>query len=207
MSFAGEGDLAGARASLRQVPGVVDRSALLSYVANYSDAYWMLDSADVALAKTLPVAAFDGDRGVWSVVHSELSLLTGDSVRARVYADSATRALDHAVRLDAGNWQSLLFRAYVLAILGKRGESIRDRDRGLAAAVATRDQWSTIPYAHHVAARVDLALGDRDAAIAELGKILEKPSAISPAWMRIDPTWNLLRGDARFEKLAHSDGK
>jgi hypothetical protein len=50
-------------------------------------------------------------------------------------------------------------------------------------------------------------LGDRDAAIAHLGKILEKPYVISPAWLRIDPTWNPLRGDARFEKLAHGDGR
>ena len=207
MSFAGEGDLAGARLSLHEVPGIVDRGVLLAYVANYWDTYWIFDSADVALAKTLPISAFDGDRGVWGDIEMELSLSTGDSARAREYADSAARTLEHSIELDPGNWQSLLFHAYTLAILGKRAESIRDRDRGIAAAVATGDQWSSIPYAYHVAARVDLALGDRDAAIAQLGKVLEKPYFISPAWLRIDPTWNALRGDPRFEKLAHSDGK
>ena len=33
------------------------------------------------------------------------------------------------------------------------------------------------------------------------------PYVISAAWLRIDPTWNPLRGDPRFEKLAHSDGR
>ena len=53
MSYAGEGDLTGARASLRRVPGTLDRAALAAYVVNYWDAYWMLDSADIALTQTL----------------------------------------------------------------------------------------------------------------------------------------------------------
>ena len=167
----------------------------------------MMDGADVALAKTLPVSAFDGDRSVWGVVHAELFWMGGDSARARAYADSAIVAMDQALRQDGGNWQRLEFSALMRAYLGKRDAAVRDRDRGLATAEATGDQWSAIPYAHHVAARIDVALGDRAAAIAELSAILQKPYVISPAWLRIDPTWNSLRGDPRFEKLAHGDGK
>jgi hypothetical protein len=50
-------------------------------------------------------------------------------------------------------------------------------------------------------------LGDRDAAIAQVREVLSKPNFLSPGLLRIDPTWNPLRGDPRFEKLAHSDGK
>ncbi|HEY8793803.1 MAG TPA: protein kinase [Gemmatimonadaceae bacterium] len=207
MSYAGEGDLAGARASLRRVPGTVDRGALAAFVVNYWDAYWILDSADLALAQTLSPAAFDGDRSVWGVAHSELYWLGGDTARARAYADSATVAIDPALRQNPENWQGMLFRGLAFAIQGRRHEAIRDRDRGLALAIATGDQWSTIPYAHHVVARIDVALGDKDAAIAELRTVLAKPYVISPAWLRIDPTWNPLRGDPRFEKLAHSDGQ
>ncbi len=207
MSYAGEGDLAGARASLRHVPATLDRAALAAYVVNYWDAYWLLDSADVALTRTLPPAAFDGDRSVWGIAHAELSWLGGDTAHARAYADSATVAIDLALRQNANNWQGILFRGLSFAIRGRRDEAIRDRDRGLALAIATEDQWSTIPYAQHVVARIDVALGDKDAAIAQLQTVLEKPYVISPAWLRIDPTWNSLRGDARFEKLAHSDGR
>jgi TolB-like protein len=207
MSYAGEGDLAGARASLRRVPSTLDRAALEAYVVNYWDAYWILDSADLALAKTLSPAAFDGDRGVWGVTHAELYWLSGDTVRARAYADSANVAIGLALRQNPDNWQSTLFRGLLFAIRGRRDEAIRDRDRGLALANATGDQWSTIPYAQHLVARIDVALGDKDAAIAELRTILEKPYVISAAWLRVDPTWIPLRGDPRFEKLAHSDGR
>ena len=207
MAFAGEGDLAGARAALRQVPGTVDRGALLSYIANYWDTYWMLDSADAALALSLPVAAFDGQRSVWAVVRSELYELQGDSARARAYADTAIVAGDQLTPESRTGWQGLLYRSLMLATAGKRSAALRDRDRGLALALATGDQWSAIPYSHHLAARIDLLLGDRDAAIDELRAILAKPYFISPAWLRIDPTWNALRGDPRFETMAHGDGK
>jgi hypothetical protein len=207
MSYAGEGDLAGARASLRRVPGTVDRAALVAYVINYWDAYWMLDSADAVLAKTLSPAEFDGDRGVWDAARFELYWLGGDTAGARAYADSANVAIDLALRQNPDNWQPILFRGLSFAVRGRRDKAIRDRDRGLALAIATEDQWSTIPYAQHVVARIDVALGDRDAAIAELRAILEKPYVISPAWLRIDPTWNPLRGDPRFDKLAHGDGR
>jgi tetratricopeptide (TPR) repeat protein len=207
MSHAGEGDLPAARASLHDVTPNLDRSALMAYVTNYWDAFWMLDSADIALSESLPPSAYDGDRGVWGVVHAELFWQQGDSTRARAYADSAMGSLNHSLRENSHNWQSMLFRGLMLAMEGKRGEATRDRDRGLALAQETKDHWSSIPYANHVAARIDVALGDRDAAIALLSTVLQNPYVISPAWLRIDPTWNRLRGDARFERLAHGDGR
>ena len=207
MTYAGEGNLAGTRAALRQVPATVDRGALVSYVSTYWDTYWMLDSADAALALSLPVAAFDGERESWAITHAELYGLQGDSARARAYADTAVAASDQSVPENKLGWQALLQRSLMLATAGKRSEAVRDRDRGLAGGLATGDQWSNVPYAHHLAARIDVALRDHDAAIAELREILAKPYFISPAWLRIDPTWNPLRGDPQFEKLAHSDGK
>jgi tetratricopeptide (TPR) repeat protein len=207
LSYAGQGDLAGARASLRAVPGTLDRAAVVANVSNYFDTYWMLDSADVALTHSLPAAAFDGDRSVWSIVQAQLFWLSGDSARARAFADTAVIAIDQSVKQTPASWQILLFRSLMLAFMGRRDEAIHDRDRGVAAASATGDQWGTIPYSHHVAARIDLALGDRDAAIAQVREVLSKPNFLSPGLLRIDPTWNPLRGDPRFEKLAHSDGK
>jgi eukaryotic-like serine/threonine-protein kinase len=207
MSYLGEGNLAAARLALRQLPTTIDRGMLLAYVANYWDKYWMFDSADVALAATLSPASYDGDRAVWGVVHAEMLWQRADSARARAYADSAIAQLNPGLRADSTNWQSLLFRGLMLAYVGKRAEAIRDRDRGLALSQTQGDEWSGVPYAEHLAARIDVAIGDRDAAIAQLRVILAKPYVISPAWLRIDPAWNFLRGDPRFEKLAHSDGK
>jgi len=207
MSYAGEGDFAGARSSLRQVAGTVDRAALTAYVSSYWDTYWILDSADAALAQTLTDAAYDEDRASRALTNAELFWLHGDTTRARTSVEVAYAVTDRVAPENVASWQGFLLRAYMLAIMGKREHAISDRDRGLAGAAASGDEWSVLPYSHHMAARIDVLLGDRDGAIAELRELLAKPYFISAAWLRIDPTWNPLRGDPRFEKLAHSDGR
>ena len=67
MSLLGEGDLAGARSSLRDVPATLDRSALDAYMANYFDMYWALDSADRAVVLALP--PFRIRRRSWCMGH------------------------------------------------------------------------------------------------------------------------------------------
>ena len=59
----------------------------------------------------------------------------------------------------------------------------------------------SIPYARHLLARVCLAAGDHARALDQLDAVLAKPYVVSPAWLRIDPTWAPLHGDPRFERL------
>jgi tetratricopeptide (TPR) repeat protein len=73
----------------------------------------------------------------------------------------------------------------------------------------------TGPASLEVLARVAARLGEPDRAIAALQKLLSIPYEgslassvpLTPALLRLDPMFDPLRGDPRFEKLAHSDGK
>ena len=56
-------------------------------------------------------------------------------------------------------------------------------------------------YFTYVAARAALVAGDKGKALEWLGESLRLRYFVTPAWLRIDPTWNSLRGDPRFEKL------
>jgi eukaryotic-like serine/threonine-protein kinase len=202
MSWLGEGDLAGARRTLRAVPPTLDRAALVSYLATSGELYWALDSADRALVLTLRPDAFDDDTATWGKVRADIYWLSGDSAHAHVYTDSARAAYEHQLLATPEDYERHELHGLALAYLGQRAAAEEEGARGFALAKATHDQLLNIPYARHALARLYVAAGDQSRAIGQLDSLLAKPYVVSPAWLRIDPTWASLRRDSRFERLA-----
>ena len=99
--------------------------------------------------------------------------------------------------------QTFLPCALALAYAG-----IGDKDKALAqareAVLDYQDDCLDKPQAEIALAQVEAQVGDVDAAIAALPHLLEVPAGITPALLRIDPYWDNLRGDPRFQKLCQS---
>ncbi len=201
MSRLGEGDLAGARAGLRDTPPTLDRASLTTFVATYWDLYWALDSADRALLLTLRPVAFDNDRAAWAMVRTQLYRLEGDSAHAHAYADSARIAYEANVKTAPNDLQQHLFLGLALADAGQQGAAEREGERGLAIAIATGDQFGRIAYGHHLLARIYVACGDADKALDQIEMMLASPYFVSGAWLAVDPAWAPLKGNPRFQRL------
>ena len=195
-----QGDLAGARAVIRRLSAGVDRSALIAYLGNYRDLYWVLDDADQRALLALPPSAFDDDRTVWAIVRAQTYDLRGDSVRARAYADSARIAIEEQIRLTPNDDQRHLFHGLALAYLGRKAEAIAEGERSVVMMSTSKDAVSGA-YNEHVLARIYAMFGEREKAIAMLRDVLAAPYPLTGAWLRIDPGFASLRGDPRFEAL------
>jgi tetratricopeptide (TPR) repeat protein len=131
----------------------------------------------------------------------ELHRLTGRSAEAQPFF---SRAEAEVGRLQAAGNNGPDVRAAMLAVhasLGRREEV----ERAAAANIADRekDRWSG-PFAEEDAARAFCVLGDYDRALSLLEPLLSKPyaDAITPALLRLDPVWDPLRENPRFQKLA-----
>jgi hypothetical protein len=111
--------------------------------------------------------------------------------------------VDQQLRDAPNDAQRHLIRGLALAVLGRSSDAAAAGDRGIALA---KQRWTATngPYAQHQLARVYMTLGDRARAMDLLEPLLAMPYFLSPAWLRIDPTFAPLRGDARFERLAAS---
>ena len=198
-----QGDLAEARRLLLAVPPSVDRAALAASVGTFFDLAWLLDDADQRRLLALGQDAFDGDRLTWAWVLSQALSLRGDAARARAYADTALTAVDEQLRAAPDDAQRQVLRGLVLAMLGRNGEAVAAGERGIALASTKRNE-TMMPYLRHQLARIYLMVGQKSKALDVLEPLLRGPYYVSPAWLKVDPTFAPLRGDARFERLASS---
>ena len=88
--------------------------------------------------------------------------------------------------------------AFAYAGLGER-EAALDALRTEQAAYKNDSFDSAAAELHR--AEVLAQLGDTDTAAAALPQLLQLPSGLTAALLKLDPVWDPLRGDARFKKL------
>jgi tetratricopeptide (TPR) repeat protein len=129
--------------------------------------------------------------------------LRGDQVQARAYADLAREAYEILVRgrhndyTDAVRHVSL---GLMWAFLGQKANAVREGESGLTMLPMTKDAVYGV-WVQRQLARIYLLVGEIEKAVEQLELLLERPSYLSAAWLRIDPTYAGLRGNPRFERL------
>src|SRR2546430_10029510 len=109
----------------------------------------------------------------------------------KVARDSFKEAELHAV----------LGRAY--AGLGEAASAIAEGQKAIAMHPTSKDPFEG-PCEEEIMAHIYALLGDADHAIPILKRLLQIPYAfaITPALLRLDPIWDQIRNDPRFQELA-----
>jgi TolB-like protein/tetratricopeptide (TPR) repeat protein len=199
MAYLERGDSAAAYRVLREQGSRIAADRLAAYFALYWDTYWVLDPHQQALLFTLPPAAFDNDVASRALILMQTAWLRGDSSVARAYADTAQAAIGEVLKRTPNDGQQHVLRGLALAYLGRGADALDEVRRGVGLA---KDTGISGPYYRHVAARAAMLVGDHAAAIATLDSLLRRPYFLTPGWLRVDPTWNRLRGDPAFDRLA-----
>jgi len=201
------GDLAAARRRMHAPAVSTDPAALVAYFGEYYDLGWTLDSAQDKLLFSLGVDYFDGDTAVWQIVRAQQFHLHGDEANTRSAAERARAAFEAQLKVNPRDPQRLLFAALCLAYLGRNAEAIQEAERAPTIQPSYRDNALNGPYFDQVLARVYMTAGKPEQALDILEKLLQHPYYLTPAWLRIDPTFAPLRGNPRFQKLVASETK
>jgi serine/threonine-protein kinase len=200
MTFLGEGNLVGARAVLKAVPKDVGSIELVAYVANANDLVWVLDEQQRELLLRLTPSAFDDDRGTWARCLNQAYALKRDAANVRAYAEEARQAFEEQLRATPDNAQRHVVLGLALAYLGRKEEAIREGERGVALDPVAKDAVRG-PYYQHELVRIYILVGEPEKALDQLEPLLKIPYYLSPAWLRIDPNFDPLRQNPRFQRL------
>ncbi len=194
-----QGHLDAARARINAIHAV-EPTTLVAYFANFWDLYWALTDAQQDLLLRLTPQPFDDNRGAWGIARAGAYALRGDQARARAYADSARQAFEAALANAPDDSQTHALLGVALAYMGRKDEAIREGQRGLALLPITKDAYGG-PYNQLQLVRIYAIIGETDKAIDQLEPLLRTPFYVSPGWLRIDPNFDPLRMNPRFQRL------
>jgi serine/threonine protein kinase/tetratricopeptide (TPR) repeat protein len=195
-----EGDLAGAREVIRRAPKEIDPRALVAYFASFYELGWLLEGEQRELLLRLTPADFGDERGAWALYVGLGHALQGNTEASRELAGQAAEEFRRVLAAAPGDTQRRPLLGLALALAGRKDEAIREGVRATELLPVEMDAWSG-PYQLHILAKIYILAGEREKAVDTLERLLKIPYFLTPAWLRIDPTFDPLRSNPRFHKL------
>jgi TolB-like protein/Flp pilus assembly protein TadD/tRNA A-37 threonylcarbamoyl transferase component Bud32 len=130
--------------------------------------------------------------------------LRGDEHAARAAFTNARKELEQIVRDQPDYAAALCALGVVDAALGKKDDAIREGERAVELMPVSKSAVDG-PMLIQYLAVIYAWTGDKDRAIERLAEAAELPgSRLSYGHLRLNPMWDPLRGDSRFEAIVAS---
>jgi TolB-like protein/Tfp pilus assembly protein PilF len=145
-------------------------------------------------------------QSVYLIGLGELERLRGETKLAEADYTHARALLEAQLKEQPDNPWTISALAQALAGLGDREPALREADRAVDLVRSSKDA-SAGPFHEEIRARIQARLGEADAATENLRHLLTTSyrgpfgPPLTPALLRLDPYFDPLRNDPRFQKL------
>jgi TolB-like protein/Tfp pilus assembly protein PilF len=135
-----------------------------------------------------------------SYVEGQLARLRGNPVAAQVAFTTARAQQEESVRAQPDYAPALCVLGLIDGALGRKEEALCEGRRAVELTPITRDAIDGVAIVEFFA-RTCVWLGEKNLAFQYLTIATQNPGHLSYGNLRLDPDWDSLRGDPRFEKI------
>ena len=133
--------------------------------------------------------------------------LAGDTAGAKVTAEHARIMLEQVYKNQQDNASFAVKLSRTYAVLGNKDSALKEAERAIMLLPNAKDAVEG-PFPEENLALIQTISGENSRAISTLTQVLQKPGESwiyplvnSPALLRLDPIWDPLRSDPRFQEL------
>jgi hypothetical protein len=161
--------------------------------------------AALPLQQTLDLSFDSGSRDFWLGV---VARLKGDAAAARAAFMTARTQLEEELRVHPDDMDLLFSLAQIDALLARKQEALSEGRRAVELApIAQKAMFGWCPT--EVCATRSFAMicawaGETELALEQLEALTKTPGGPTYGDLRLNPMWDPLRGDPRFEKIVAS---
>jgi len=129
-----------------------------------------------------------------------------DSVNANRYFEEVRPVLERRVQENPTLGPAHALLGHVYAGLKRPEDALREGKRALELSPESEDAVHG-PFVTVAVAEIYAMLGDANSALPLLEHLLSVPNGLTPPFLKLDPIWDPLRGDPRFQKLCEEKSK
>ena len=210
VEFYSKGDLRPTAALLASYPENIDPNGTIT-LARYN--HKMYQREFIELLAILDRSPAEKSRGETSAPISKAFLkatvysVMKDEANARANYEEARMKAESAVRESPEDAPRHALLGLIYAGLHRCDEAVAEGKRAVELLPETKDAFDG-PIMAISRARINMMCGDFDTALALLDRSLQTPAGITIHELRLDPVWDPLRNDPRFQQmLAKFSGK